>query len=106
MPVSSAFRAGALVVTMEGGYASHDSGDVIIAGYSQPSFIHTTPVLIDARHSTSNRTSDDIWQTSRRLVRHRPAGHAGKWAIVVGEGPFRFALGRMGALTMESMGVP
>src|SRR5437868_1898290 len=93
----SSFQDGIFVVTIQGDYSSQDLGDVIIAGYSQAMFTTTTSILMDARRSTANRSSHDIWLTSDRIVKKRPKGHSGRWAIVVGEGPFRFALGRMGA---------
>ena len=106
MPIACEFQDGLLLLTISGDYPLRELVDGIISAYSNPKFTTSTSVLMDARQSTANRSSEDVWLSSQKLVGQQPAGYVGKWAIVVGDGPFRFALGRMGALTMESMGVP
>jgi hypothetical protein len=106
MPVSSGFQGEIFVVTIIGGFASGELLQAIIAGYSDPLFVADTPVLVDARHSLANPAGEDMHQASRTITRQRPAGHDGKWAIVVRTEPVRIGLGRMAALTMESLGVP
>jgi hypothetical protein len=106
MPVSSQFQGQVFVVSMIGHYAYDDLAQAIISAYSHPNFTATTSVLVDARQSEANPSSDDVRHTSQKVVGRRPAGHSGKWAVLVGQGPLRFGIGRMGALTMGSLGVP
>lgn len=91
---------------MIGEYAYDDLAQTIISGYTDPSFTATTPVLVDATQSKADPSSEDVRRTSKKVVGRLPAGHRGKWAVLVGQGPLRFGIGRMGALTMASLGVP
>ena len=106
MPVSSEFQDGIFRITPVGDYQSDDLVAAITQGYSNPKFVQTTPLLVDTRQSAANPSSDDVQQTCRRILGHRPPGHIGKWAIVTGTDPLRFGIGRMGSLTMQSLGVP
>lgn len=106
MPVSSAFQDGIFVVTPVGEYELNDLVAVVTKGYSDPKFAQTTPLLFDTRQSTANPSSDDVQQLCRRILGPRPPGHIGKWALVTGKDPLRFGIGRMGSLTMHSLGVP
>src|SRR5579871_1376358 len=106
MPVSSEFQDGIFVVTAAGEYALDDLVAVVTNGYSHPNFAQTTPLLFDTRRSTASPTSDDVQQMCRRILGLRPPGHIGKWALVTGKDPLRFGIGRMGSLTMQSLGVP
>jgi hypothetical protein len=105
MPVSWEFQHGIFIVTATGNYAADELVQAIGKGYSDPEFVQTTPVLVDARQSAANPSSEDVRQTCRRIIGRRPPGHIGKWAIVTGHDPLRFGIGRMGSLTMETLGI-
>lgn len=105
MPVSAEFHNGIFVVTPSGEYQSDELVSAITKGYRDPDFSQTTPILLDARHSSANPSSNDVQQTCRRILGLRPPGHIGRWAIVTGTEPLRYGIGRMGSLFMESLGV-
>src|SRR5690242_13351938 len=105
MPVSAKFQDGIFVVTPVGDYGCDDLVTAITNGYADPNFGQTTAVLVDARESSANPTSDDVHHTCRRILGQRPPGHIGKWAVVTSKDPLRFGIGRMGSLTMQSLGV-
>lgn len=105
MSVSSEIQNGILVVTLVGEYELDELVEAITRGYADPNFAETTPVLVDSRQSSANPSSDAVRQLCRRVIGRRPPGHSGKWAIVTGTDPLRFGIGRMGSLTMESLGV-
>jgi hypothetical protein len=105
MPVSSEFQNGILIVTPCGAYEADELVDVIKNGYTAPEFAQTTHVLVDARQSAANPSSDEMQQTCRRIIGQCPAGHKGKWAVVTGTDPLRFGIGRMSSLVMKNLGI-
>lgn len=105
MPVSWAFQNSILVVTIVEEYEYREFIEALIQAYDNPEFTKTTAVLIDARQSRSTLSGADMQATKRTIIGRRPASHTGKWAMVTGPEPLRFGIGRMAALTMESMGV-
>ena len=106
MPISYEFRDEILVVRIMGDYESADFTRTIAQGYTDPRFLRTTPILIDARESESSITGDEMQRIKRRIIGQLPAGHEGKWAMVTRTDPLRYGIGRMAGLVMESMGVP
>lgn len=106
MPVSSEFQNAIFMVTIVGEFESGQLLQAIIAGYSDPLFTVHTSVLVDARLSLANPSGEDVYRASRKITDQRPAGHTGKWVIVVRSEPLHIGLGRMAALTMESLGIP
>lgn len=105
MPISSQFRDGTLVLTVVGEFPRGQIADTILAAYSDPRFTTDTDVLIDARKAQAD-PSANLNLSARRILGLRPAGHTGRWAIVVGLEPLQFGMARMAALTMQSLGVP
>lgn len=106
MPVYSKFQSGILVAIAVGQFTYDEFVEAVVHGYTDPSFTEKTPVLIDARESKADLTSADVHNISSRILGRRPAGHIGRWALVTSTEPLRFGIARMGALTMQSLGVP
>jgi len=104
MAVSLSFQDGVLVVTMSGENAFREFVTAIRQAYADERFGTRTPVLIDARQSTAAPNAAEVHEGCRSLMMARPNGHAARWASVVRPEPLRFGIGRMVALTMESMG--
>ena len=50
--------------------------------------------------------SADMRRISKRVLARRPARHTGKWATLAASDPLRYGIARMGALNMQSLGVP
>jgi hypothetical protein len=105
MPIASAFQDETLLLCVVGEYPRGQIAETIIAAYSDPRFTSETAVLIDAREAQADPSAADVRDSARRILGQRPAGHVGKWAILVRNDPLQFGLARMAALTMESLGV-
>ena len=106
MPVSAKFQDQVLIVTVVGTFTIDEFVQTIVARFDDLKFTKTTPVLIDSRESQSQLMSADVREISRRVIARRPAGHTGKWATLTSADPLRFGIARMGATTIESLGVP
>ena len=104
MSILSEFQNAMFLVTIVGEFEPGELLEAIIAGYSNPEFCMNTPVLVDARQSLANPSIADVWLASRRMVGERPAGHSGKWAILVRSEPLRLGLASMATHAMESLG--
>jgi hypothetical protein len=106
MPIHTEFHDGILRLSIAGLPPRGEVVEIFLAACSDPRFTAETAVLIDARESQANPSSADLHEYARRIIRRCPVGYAGKWAVVVRKEPLQFGLGRMGALTMESAGIP
>ena len=106
MPVSAKFQGDVLIVMVVGTFAIEEFVQTIVGKFADLKFTKSTPILIDSRDSQSQLMSADVREISGRVIARRPAGHTGKWATLTSADPLRFGIARMGALTMESLGVP
>ena len=106
MPIFSEFQDDIFRVKIVGNFAAGELLEAFLAGFADPRFTASTAIFVDARLSSANPSGKDVSRSSERIAASRPIGHSGKWAIVTSTTPVRFGLGRMAALTMESIGVP
>jgi len=91
-------------VTVAGDCIFGDVAQALAEGFADRGYAPQMPVLIDARLSTANPSSEAIHTAGRNLAQTNPQSGTSRWAIVSGEGAHQFGIARMASLTLETFG--
>ena len=105
MPVSWEIRGPLLIVRLVGRYAFDEPEAAIVEAMSCPEFQTDTSLLIDARSSEIQRSSEEFRQRSVWMASLQPRGLSSRCAIVISDRPSQFGMARMAATHLELRGM-
>jgi hypothetical protein len=105
MPVTWEIRDTILVLTLVGDYHFQEPVEAVVTAVANPQFRPGGSLLIDARLSTSNRTSEDFRERARWMRSLRDRGVLSRFAIVISAQPHQFGLARMAATHLDTKGL-
>lgn len=105
MPVTWELGDRLLVVTLIGNYAYEDPARAVRDAMREPSFRPDTMLLIDARLTTTRRSSEEFRDRAIWMKSLTTEGLAPRCAIVIGAAPHQFGRARMAATYVEMHGM-
>jgi hypothetical protein len=105
MPVTWTFRDSVLVVTLVGKYAFEEPADAVHAAIEDPRFQRGTSLLIDARLSTTRRSSEEFRGRSLWMASLVAKGLSPRCAIVVNSAMHQYGMARMAGIYLDLQGM-
>jgi hypothetical protein len=105
MPVTWEFRNRVLVVSLDGDYEYHAPVRAITEAMHHPSFLPGTMLLIDARLTTTRRSSDEFRERAIWMASLQEKGLASRCALVIPSQTHQYGLARMAATHVEMHGM-
>jgi hypothetical protein len=105
MPVTWEIRNSILLVTLAGDYGFDEPMSAVAQAMADPGFRKGTPLLIDARLSTSRRSSEDFRQRSLWMASLQAKGLASRCAVVINGQLHQLGMARMAATHLDLRGM-
>jgi hypothetical protein len=101
MPVTWTFRDSILVVTLVGEYGFEDPVDAVNTAIEDPRFRPGTSLLIDARLSTTRRSSEEFRGRSLWMASLLAKGLSPRCAIIVSSAVHQYGMARMAGIYLD-----
>jgi hypothetical protein len=105
MPVNWELRNRVLVVSLEGAYEYHEPVHAINQAMQDPGFLPGTMLLIDARLTTTRRSSEEFRERAIWMASLQAKGLASRCALVIPMQTHQYGLARMAATHVEMQGM-
>jgi hypothetical protein len=105
MPVTWTFRDSVLVVTLVGEYAFEEPADAVNTAIEDPRFRWGTLLLIDARLSTTRRSSEEFRGRALWMASLLAKGLSPRCAIVVSSAVHQYGMARMAGIYLDLQGM-
>lgn len=105
MPVEWELRNRRLIVKLIGNYDYGAPQQAILRAMNDPAFQPGTLLLIDARQSTSGRSSEEFRDRALWMKSLLSRGLAPRSAVVINSKPHQFGLARMAATHLDLQGM-
>jgi len=105
MSVAWDLRNRVLVVRLDGDYGYNEPMRAVTAAMQDPGFIPGTPLLIDARRSTTSRSSEEFRSRAIWMAGLTAKGLSHRCAMVIRSLPHQYGLARMAATHVEIHGL-
>jgi hypothetical protein len=105
MPVTWTFRDSILVVTLVGEYAFEEPVNAVNTAIEDPGFRRGTLLLIDARQSTTRRSSEEFRGRSLWMASLLAKGLSPRCAIVVSSAVHQYGMARMAGIYLDLQGM-
>jgi len=105
MPVTWEIRNSVLIVTLIGYYALDEPMQAVTDALADSRFRTGMSLLIDARSSLVNPSSEAVRARAKSIASLRSSGFSSRCAIVVGSEPHQYGIGRMEATYLEIEGL-
>ena len=105
MPVTWEFQSRLLVLRLVGNYNYDTPVRAVVEAMADPAFQPGTMLLVDARLSTTRRSSDDFRERAIWMASLRARGFAARCALLINSQPHQFGMARMAATHLEMRGM-
>lgn len=105
MPVTWELRNRVLVVSLDGDYEYDAPVRAITEAMQHPSFLPGTMLLIDARLTTTRRSSEEFRERAIWMASLQAKGLASRCALVIPPQTHQYGLARMAATHVEMHGM-
>jgi hypothetical protein len=105
MPVTWEFQQPVLVLKLVGSYDYAEPVNAVGEAMRDPAFRPGTMLLVDARLSTTRRSSEDLRERAIWMASLTAKGIASRCALVINSQPHQFGVARMAAAHIESRGM-
>ncbi len=105
MPVNWEIRNSVVIVTLSGHYSFEEPVRAVTNAMTAPLFQAGMALLIDARRSTSSRSSEEFRERARWMASLASKGLSTRSAIVVSSQPHQFGLARMAEIHLDIKGL-
>jgi hypothetical protein len=105
MPVNWEIRNSVVIVTLTGHYSFQEPVQAVTEAMAAPRFRAGMALLIDARCSTSSRSSDEFRERAWWMASLASKGLSTRFAIVINSEPHQFGLARMAEIHLDIKGL-
>lgn len=105
MPVTWELRQRILVIRLVGNYEYEEPANAVGEAMRDPAFRPGTSLLIDARSSTSRRSSEELRERAIWMSSLTKKGIGTRCALVINSQPHQFGIARMAAAHIEPRGM-
>ncbi|HEY7390288.1 MAG TPA: hypothetical protein VH640_17355 [Bryobacteraceae bacterium] len=105
MPVTWTFQDSILVLTLVGEYTFEEPVDAVNTAIEDPRFRRGTSLLIDARQSTTRRSSEEFRGRSVWMASLLAKGLSPRCAIVVSSAVHQYGMARMAGIYLDLQGM-
>ena len=105
MPVTWEFRHRILVIRLVGNYGYDEPANAVGEAMRDPAFQTGTLLLVDARLSTSRRTSEELRERAIWMSSLTKQGIGTRCALLINSQPHQFGVARMAAAHIEPRGM-
>lgn len=105
MPVTWEFRRRILVIRLIGNYDYDAPVNAVAEAMSDPAFRPGMMLLVDARQSTTRRSSEDFRERAIWMASLTTKGMSTRCALLINSQPHQFGVARMAAAHIETRGM-
>lgn len=105
MPVNWEIRNSVVILTLTDHYSFQEPVQAVNEAMAAPRFRAGMALLIDARRSTSSRSSDEFRERAWWMASLASNGLSNRSAIVISSEPHQFGLARMAEIHLDIKGL-